>query len=367
MRKIPYVDLARQHQALKAELLEAAARVIDSGRFILGPEVASFEERFARLCGARFAVGVGNGTDALVLALRASGLGPGDEVITPANSFVASASCVALVGAKPVLVDVGEDYNIDPGAAERAVTARTKAILPVHLTGRPADMDAILGLARRKGLVVVEDCAQAVCAEHRGRRVGSLGTFGCFSLHPLKTLNALGDGGVVTTSDPDLHERLQVLRNLGLKTRDDCVVWSGNSRLDALQAAFLLVKLGRVEAWTQARRHLAALYRRALAGVRGVVVPEERAHERAVYHTFVIQSERRDALRRFLMEEGVETSIHYPLPIHLQAAAGSLGLGRGSFPRAERQAARILSLPVYPELGEDGVSAVAGLIRRFHS
>ena len=364
--EVPYVDLAAQHAPLKAALLKAAARVIDHGQFILGPEVAEFEGRFAALCGARRAVGVNSGTDALLLSLRALGVGPGDEVITAPNSFVASASCIELTGAKPVFVDAGADYNLDPAKIDSAVTKRTKAILPVHLTGRAADMTGIMAVARRRGLLVVEDCAQAVLAEHRGRRVGTFGAAGCFSLHPLKTLNACGDGGVVVTNDGALADRLLVLRNIGLKTREDCVVWSGNSRLDTLQAALLLVKLGRLEAWTRRRRANAAFYRKALAGTRGIEVPGEHAHERAVYHTLVVQADRRDDLRRFLAGRGVRTSIHYPVPIHLQTAAAELGLGPGSFPVAERQAARILSLPVHPELTSVQLRHVVGCIKDFY-
>ncbi|MBI3297905.1 MAG: DegT/DnrJ/EryC1/StrS family aminotransferase [Elusimicrobia bacterium] len=365
--RIPYVDLAAQHRPLKAELLAAAGRVIDSGQFILGPEVAEFETRFAALHGVAHAVGVANGTDALVLALRALGVGPGDEVITAANSFVASASCIALVGAAPVLADVRADYNLDPAAVEKAVTPRTRAIIPVHLTGRPCDMDALMDLARRKNLLVIEDAAQAVAAEYGGKKVGSFGAAGCFSLHPLKTLNALGDAGVITTGDAALAAKLRVLRNLGLATRENCSSFSGNSRLDTLQAAMLLVKLGHLEAWTEGRRRNAARYHGLLTGVPGLSVPSDSPRERAVYHTYIVMSERRDALKAFLAERGVDTAVHYPLPIHLQDAAASLGWKKGAFPEAERQASRILSLPVYPELPVESLARVAALIKEFHS
>ncbi|MDX6770462.1 MAG: DegT/DnrJ/EryC1/StrS family aminotransferase [Elusimicrobiota bacterium] len=367
MKRIPYVDLAGQHRALKADLLAAAGRVIDSGQFILGPEVAEFEAAFAALHGVKHAVGVANGTDALTLTLRALGVGPGDEVVTAANSFVASASCAALVGATPVLADVRADYNIDPKAVERALTKKTKVLLPVHLTGRPADMDALSDLAKRKGLLIVEDAAQAVLAGYKGRKVGSFGAAGCFSLHPLKTLNALGDGGVITTDDAALAEKLRVLRNLGLATRENCVTFSGNSRLDTLQAAMLLVKLKHLAAWTEARRRHAAAYQKALAGVPGLVVPVDAPGEHAVYHTFIVASEKRDALKAFLSEHGVDTAVHYPVPIHLQDAAKALGWKPGAFPEAERQAGRILSLPVYPELSDEDRDRVAALIREFHT
>ena len=364
--RVPYVDIAGQHAALKAELLEAVASVIDRGDFILGREVERFEAEFARFCGTRCAVGVGSGADALVLALRALGVGPGDEVITAPNSFVASASASAIVGARPVFADVGEDMNIDPGKVETAITPRTRAILPVHLTGRPADMGPILAVARRHGLAVVEDAAQAVGAEYDGRRVGALGTIGCFSLHPLKTLNACGDGGVLTTDDPELADRLRLLRNNGLRTRDDCRLWAVNSRLDTIQAAMLLVKLRYLDRWTEARRANAAYYACELAGIPGLRVPVERPRERAVYHTFVVQAERRDALRAHLEAWGIGTSIHYPTPIHLTAAAEPLGYRSGSFPVTEHQAARILSLPVYPELRAEQRAHVVHAIRDFY-
>ena len=365
--KVPYIDLAAQHRPLKAELLEAVGGVIDRGQFILGPAVARFEERLAAICGVRHAVGLNSGTDALILALRALGIGPGDEVITAANSFVASASCAALVGATPVLVDVRDDYNMDPGALARAVTPRTKAVIPVHLTGRPADMDPILAVAKKHGLFVVEDCAQAVAAEYKGRRVGSFGAVGCFSLHPLKTLNACGDGGAAVTDDPILRDKIVLMRNLGLKSRENCTVWSSNSRLDTVQAAMLLVKLGRLDAWTDGRRRNAAFYQKALAGLEGLGVPRDQPHEKAVYHTFIVLAERRDELKAFLAARGIDTAIHYPRPIHLQDAAAPLGKAPGSFPVCERQAARILSLPVYPELRREQLEWVAASIRDFYS
>jgi dTDP-4-amino-4,6-dideoxygalactose transaminase len=366
VRRVPYVDLAGQHRALSAELLEAVARVIAGGRFILGDEVAEFEERFARLCGVRHAIAVNSGSDALTLALRALGIGAGDQVITAPNSFVASASSIVLAGAEPVFADVGGDYNLDPLAVERAITPKTRAVMPVHLTGRPADMESILAITRPRGIHIVEDCAQAVLAEHRGRRVGAFGGVGCFSLHPLKTLNACGDGGVMTTDDDAIARDLRMRRNIGLESRDSCVMWAGNSRLDTLQAAILLVKLNHLERWTEARRAHARRYQAALAGVPGVDVPVDRPYEQAVYHTFVIQADRRDALKQHLSAYGIETAIHYPIPIHLHAAAKSLGYGRGSFPVAEAQAGRILSLPVYPELTEDAVDHVAHTIRTFY-
>lgn len=363
---VPYVNFSAQHGPLRAELLEAIGRVIDRGQFILGEEVREFEVRFARRVGVRFAVGVNSGTDALVLALRVLGIGTGDEVITVPNSFVASTSCIMLVGARPVFVDVRDDYNMDPAQLERAITSRTKAILPVHLTGRPADMDAINTIARAHEIHVIEDCAQAVLAEYRGRPVGGLGAIGCFSLHPLKTLNACGDGGMLTTNDESVYDRLVVLRNIGLRRRDDCVLWSGNSRLDTVQAAVLLVKLKYVDAWTERRRANAAFYTRRLGELSEVQVPVEQPQERAVYHTYVIQAERRDDLQRYLADNRVGTAIHYPVPVHLQTVGRELGYGPGSFPGAEQQARRILSLPVYPELRDEEREHVVRTIRTFY-
>ena len=363
---VPYVNLVAQHSPIKEELLEALSQVLDHGQFVLGEEVTEFEQRFANLCGTRFAVGLNSGTDALILGLKALGVGPGDEVITVPNSFVASASCIGLLGARPVFVDVGEDYNMDPSLIEAVITSRTRAILPVHLTGRPADMTPILEVAQSHGLHVIEDCAQAVGAEYRGQHVGSLGTVGCFSLHPLKTLNACGDGGVITMNDQALYDQLIALRNHGLMSRDNCVMWSINSRLDTMQAAILLVKLQYMDTWTEQRRENAHFYQQALAQLEDVVVPLDQPWEKAVYHTFVIQGDRRDDLASYLASNGIGTAVHYPTPIHLQEAARCLGYSPGSFPVTERQAARIVSLPVYPELEPEQLEYVVNCVLSFY-
>ena len=362
--RVPYVNLALQHRAIKGELLRAIEQVLDHGQFILGPEVSAFEEQFAAYCSTRYAVGVDNGTSALYLVMRALGIGPGDEVITAPNSFLASASSIALTGARPAFVDVRDDYNMDPGLLEAAITPRTRAIIPVHLTGRPADMRPIMETSQRHGLYVIEDCAQAVGARYHGQRVGSFGIAGCFSLHPLKTLNAVGDGGIITTNDPDLYEKLRKARNHGLRNRDECEFWSYNCRLDTIQAAMLLVKMKYLDQWTEARRENAAFYQNQLQDV--VQVPEDRPYEYAVYHTFVIQADRRDELQRYLAERGVETKVHYPIPIHLQGAAHSLGYRPGDFPVAERLSQRILSLPVYPELIDQQKETIVVDIRSFY-
>jgi dTDP-4-amino-4,6-dideoxygalactose transaminase len=360
---VPYVDLVAQHAPLKAEVLAAVERVLDSGRFILGDEVEQFEREFAALCGAEYAVGVNSGTDALVLALRALGIGPGDEVITVPNSFVASAGCIVLAGAQPVFVDVRGDLNIDPDLIEAAITPRTKAILVVHLTGRPAQMDRVMDVSRRYGLRVVEDAAQAVGAHFDNRTVGSFGDVGCFSLHPLKTLNACGDGGVVTTSDRDVYERLTRLRNIGLRTRDDASEWSGNSRLDTMQAAILLVKLRHLHEWTARRRDNARFYQQALNDV--VRVPVDEPRECAVYHTFVVQTPGRDALKEHLAQAGIGSAVHYPIPIHLTTIGRSLGYREGAFPMTERLAREILSLPVHQDLTRPQLEQVVEAVTDF--
>jgi dTDP-4-amino-4,6-dideoxygalactose transaminase len=363
--RVPYVDLVGQNAPVRQTLLDAVARVLDHGQFILGPEVDEFEARFAELCGTRYAVGVASGTDALVLALRALDIGPGDEVITPPNSFVATASAIAVVGARPVFADVGDDMNLDPNAISAVVTERTRAVLPVHLTGRAAAMGRILEISERHGLAVVEDCAQAVLAELGGRRVGSFGDIGCFSLHPLKTLSAAGDAGMLTTDDEKLVRKLRLLRNIGLASRENAVLWSTNSRLDTLQAAMMLAKLPHLDAWTEARRSNAAAYRESLGGVAGLVIPTERPDERAVYHTFVIQTEEREALRDHLERLHIGTAVHYPMPIHLQSVGRALGYGEGDFPVTEKQATRILSLPVYHGLTRAQLDHVVASIVTF--
>jgi dTDP-4-amino-4,6-dideoxygalactose transaminase len=362
---VPFVALALQQAALKAELMAAVETVLDSGQYILGPEVEAFERRFAALCEVPHAIGVDNGTSALILALRALGIGPGDEVITPPNSFLASAATVALLGARPVFVDVRDDLNIDPNLVEAAITPRTRAILPVHLTGRPARMDALGVIAARRRLVVIEDAAQAVGARLAGRVVGTFGAVGCFSLHPLKNLGAIGDAGIVVTADAALAETLRRARNHGLRSRDDCAAWSINARLDPLQASILSVKLAHLERWTETKRAIAARYGAALRDV--VRVPEERADERSVYQTYVIRADRRDDLQRYLAKRGVDTRVHYAVPLHLQESARDLGYGKGDFPVTERLAEEILSLPIYPELSDAQQEAVIAGIRSFYT
>lgn len=360
--EVPYVGFRAQYETERKALLEAVERIFSAGAFVGVDEIDRFEEELAALCGTRHAVGVANGTDAIALVLKALQVGPGDEVITAPNSFVASAGAIRQAGARPVFADVRDDLNIDPDAVAAKITSRTKAILPVHLTGRCCDMDPLLDLAARRKIPVVEDAAQAVGAVYKGRRAGSMGTAACFSFHPLKNLNAAGDAGAVVTNDASLAERLRRLRNHGLSGRDAVVEWGVNSRLDGLQAAILRLRMKGLEEVIRARRKNADRYRALLGDLE---VPREREHERHTYHLFVLQTDRRDALRARLKEAGVETKIHYPIPIHLQEAARELGYAEGSLPVAERQARRIVSLPVHQYLEERQVDYVAKTIAEF--
>jgi dTDP-4-amino-4,6-dideoxygalactose transaminase len=361
---VPYTGLPQQVAPIKQDLLAAFERVMDSGRYILGPNLARFEEQFARLCGTAFAVGVANGTCALQMVWQALGLGPGDEVITAPNSFVATASSIALTGAKPVFVDIGPDLNLDPARIAAAITPRTRGIVPVHLTGRPARMAEIVRIAEKHGLFVLEDAAQAVGSRLDGRPVGSWGNAAGFSLHPLKNLFAYGDGGVITTPDESLRDKLRQIRNHGLSNRECCEFWSGNNRMDEMQSALLLVHLGALDQWTERRRALAHRYHELLSAM--VETPVEGPGEYCVYQTYVIQAAARDDLQIHLQEHGVEALIHYRTPIHLQPAAAQLGYGPGDFPVTERAAGRILSLPLFPAMTYAQQDQVADLIHDFY-
>jgi dTDP-4-amino-4,6-dideoxygalactose transaminase len=361
--KVPFVALDRQFRSLRGELVSAFERVGASGIYIMGEELERFEAEAAAYCGTRFALGVANGSDALFLALKALGIGSGDEVITCPNSFIATAWVIVATGAIPVFVDAGADYNIDTARIETAITPRTRAILPVHLTGRPADMDEVSAIARRHDLAVIEDAAQAIGARYRGRRAGSLGSVAGFSLHPVKNLGVLGDGGLVTTDDLQLRDRMARLRNHGLRDRDHCEVWGYNSRLDALQAALASVKLRHLDTWNARCRQIAARYRTGLEDL--IWVPRDREYEEPVYHNFIVRSDARDRLARHLEEKGVGTRVHYPVPIHLQECARGLGYAEGDFPEVEAQTRTILSLPIYPELADEEVSYVIECTRAF--
>ena len=364
MNQIPYINLKLQHKELKRELLAAVGRVLDNSNFILGDEVNKFETTLASYCAAKYAVGVNSGTDALFLSLKACGIGPGDEVITAPNSFLATVSVIVAAGAKPVFVDTGADLNINPDLIEEKVTNKTRAIIPVHLTGRPAAMGPILRIARKYGLHVIEDAAQAIGAEYKGQKVGTFGATGCFSLHPLKTLNACGDAGAITTSNQRLCRTLMQMRNIGLKNRDEADIWGYNSRLDTVQAAVLLVKFKYLDAWTEERRKKARYYLEHLRGI--VVLPVERKYEKCVYHTFVIQAEQRDKLQSYLEQQGIGTRIHYPIPLHLQKACRPFKFKKGDFPVCEKQAEMILSLPMYHGLTEEQQALIVKKIRNFY-
>jgi dTDP-4-amino-4,6-dideoxygalactose transaminase len=356
---IPFVDLKAQYSSIKTEIDAAVLRTLESTQFILGSEVAAFEEAFARYCGVEHAIGVNSGTSALHLALLAAGIGPGDEVITVPQTFVATVAAIEYSGARPVFVDIDPQYyTMDPGKIERAITPHTKAILPVHLYGQTADMDPILDLARRRGLAVIEDAAQAHGAEYKGRRAGSLGDLGCFSFYPGKNLGAYGEGGAVVTSNAEFAAKIRMLRDWGQKGKSNHVIKGFNYRLDGIQGAILSVKLRYLEQWTESRRAHAALYDRLLAGSSSVT-PESRPDSRHVYHVYAIRSRHRAKIQSELTAQGVQTGIHYPVPVHLMEAYRELGYGEGSFPEAEKAAREVLSLPMYPELRDDQIRAVA--------
>jgi dTDP-4-amino-4,6-dideoxygalactose transaminase len=365
-RIVPFVDLVAQYESIAEEVDDAFHEVTASAQYILGVRVERFEQEFAQFVGAEHAIGVGSGLDALRLALLALEIGPGDEVILPANTYIATALAVSEVGADVVLVDCEpETYNIDPAATAAAVTDRTRALLPVHFSGQAAEMEPLLELAAANGLVVVEDAAQAHGTQYRGRPCGSLGDVACFSFYPGKNLGAYGDGGLVTTNDASVLERTRLLRNYGERAKYDHVVKGVNSRLDGLQAAFLTVKLRHLPEWNEARRRHADAYIAELEGVGDLAFQKRADSSTHVYHLFIVESDERDALRSHLMERGIQTGIHYPIPIHLQEAYADLGLGAGSFPNAERLARRSLSLPMYPELTDEQIGLVAGAVRDF--
>jgi dTDP-4-amino-4,6-dideoxygalactose transaminase len=356
---VPFLNLKAQHQALKAEILAAVSEVLDSTAFAGGPYVAKFEEEFAAYCTTRYAVGVGNGTDALWFALLALGVGAGDEVITVANTFIATAEAITYCGAKPVFVDIEETtYNMDPALLERAVTPRTKAIIPVHLYGQMADMDPIIEIARKHKIAVVEDASQAHGAEYKGKRAGTIGDVGCFSFYPGKNLGACGEGGACVTNDADLRAKIAMFREHGQAKKYYHSVVGWNGRLDGIQGAILSIKLKHLEKWTEARRAHARAYTQAFANVHGILTPKEASYARHVYHLYVLRVRNRDRVLKNLADKGINCAIHYPLPLHLQDAYKGLGLGPGSFPVSERCAEEIISAPMFPELTEGDIKAV---------
>lgn len=360
---IPFLDLKAQHRALRAELLEAAGRVIDSCQFALGNEVAAFEEEFAHYCNAKFAAGVNTGTSALHLAFLAAGIGPGDEVITVSHTFMASVSAVRYAGAKPVLVDIDpKTYTMDPALVERAITKNTKAILPVHLYGQPADMDPLLDIAKKHNLLVIEDACQAHGAEYKGRRAGSIGHMAAFSFYPGKNLGACGEGGALVTSDPELIKKVRMYRDWGQEKRYHHVVEGYNYRMDNIQGAFLRIKLRHLPAWTEARRAHAALYRELFAGS-PVRFPHEADYAKHVYHIYAVMASNRDALQKILGDKGIATGFHYPIPVHLQQCFTHLGYKAGDLPHSEKAAAEEISLPMFAELTDDQIREIAAAVK----
>ena len=362
---VPFLDLAATHQPLRAELEAAIGEVIDSSAFAGGPMVAKFEEEFASFCHVRHAVGVGSGTEALWLCLLALGVQAGDEVITVPNTFMATAEAISHCGAEPVFVDVDPVYHtLDPELLEAAITPRTKAIIPVHLYGQTADMDPILAIARKHGIPVIEDACQAHGAEYKGRKAGTLGIAGCFSFYPGKNLGALGEAGAITTEDPDLLYKIQTLREHGQPRKYHHSMIGWNARMDGVQAAVLRVKLRHLARWNTLRRSHARVYDELLAGLENAVTPVEAAYARHVYHLYPVRVPDRDAVLKEMGELGVACGVHYPVPVHRQAAYHPLELGAGSYPVSEKAAQELLSLPMFPELTRPQLEHVASTLRQ---
>lgn len=363
--QVPLVDLKANHARIASEIEQAMLRVVGTAEFILGKELELFEQEFAEFCESEYAVGVDSGISALELILRAYGIGSGDEVITSAHTFIATASAISVVGARPVLVDCDpHTYNMDPAAFEAAITPRVRAVIPVHLYGQPADMESIAQIAQKHNLVVIEDACQAHGARYKGRRVGSLGDAAAFSFYPAKNLGAYGDGGAIVTNDAGLASRIRALRNYGQREKYRHVLLPLNRRLDTIQAAILRVKLRHLDEWNIRRRRHAALYNELLRG-RPVQAPTEAKDVEHVYHLYVVSSLVRDSLCQNLERRGIQVGLHYPIPIHLQEAYAHLGYRPGAFPVTERAARGVVSLPMYPELTDDQIEYVASAIKGF--
>jgi dTDP-4-amino-4,6-dideoxygalactose transaminase len=362
---VPFVDLNAQYRSIRDEVNSAMLDVVDSSQFILGEQVRRFEEEFAAYCGVQYAIGVDSGTSALELALRALDVGPDDEVITAANTFIATVLAIWATGARPVLADVDpETYNISLTGIEQAITSRTRAILPVHLYGQPADMDPIVELAQQHGLAVVEDACQAHGARYKGRAAGSLGDAAAFSFYPAKNLGCYGDGGIVVTNSSQIAESVRMFRDYGQREKYVHLLKGYNHRLDTLQAAVLRVKLPHLDEWNAARRSHARQYDQLLAG-NGLILPSVADYAEHVYHLYVVRTEKRDALRAHLQAQGISTGIHYPVPVHMQEAFKDLGYRAGDFPVTEECAAQVLSMPMYAELEPVQVSEIAESILDF--
>jgi dTDP-4-amino-4,6-dideoxygalactose transaminase len=356
---VPFVDLRAQYHSIKGEIDAAVLGVLESCQFTLGSEVAKFEEEFAAYTGSRFAIGVNTGTSALHLALLAANIGPGDEVVTVPFTFVATVAAIHYTGAKAVFVDIDpRTYTIDPAGIEAAVTPRTKAIMPVHLYGQPADMDPIMVIAKKHGLIVIEDACQAHGAEYKGKRVGSIGDFGCFSFYPGKNLGAYGEGGLVTTQNGEFNRTVRMLRDWGTEKKYQHVLKGYNYRLEGIQGAVLRVKLRCLEKWTEARRAVAARYDSQFA-CSGIITPQAMTYARHVYHIYAIRTDQRSRWQEELQAQDIQTGVHYPTPVHLLPAYADLGYQAGQFPHSERAANEALSLPMFPELTAEQTDTVA--------
>ena len=360
---IPFVDLKAQYRGIQPEINAAVARVLESAQFVLGEEVAAFEREFAEYCQVKHAIALNSGTSALHLALLASGIGPGDEVISTPFTFVATVAAVGYTGARTVFVDIEpRSFTIDASQVEQAITPRTKAIMPVHLYGQAADLDPIVAIARKHGLVVIEDAAQAHGGLYKGRSVGSIGDIGCFSFYPGKNLGAYGEGGVAVTNNPDSARTIRMLRDWGQDRKYHHVLKGYNYRMEALQGAILRVKLRHLEAWTEARRKHAAFYDRHLSGT-VAKTPSAMPSSRHVYHVYAVRVASRDAVQQALHDQGIQTGIHYPIPVHLQPAYSDLAYHAGDFPHSEHAASEVLSLPMFPELTEEQQEIVCAALR----
>ena len=361
--KVPFVDVGLQYISLRSKIITKFDQISKKGQYILGDELFLFEKEFAEFVGVKYSIGVGNGSDAISFSLLALGIGKGDEVIIPANSFVATAWTVANVGATPVFCDVLDDFNINPDEIKKKINKKTKAIIPVHLTGRMANIKEILKIAKYNKLYVIEDAAQAIGASYNNKKAGSFGIVGCFSLHPLKNLHVHGDGGMITTNNKSLYEYFLKIRNHGLKNRNECEFWGYNSRLDNINAAIARIKLKHLEKWNIRFNEIAKKYSKSLNDK--FIVPTYRNKYNSTFHRYIIMCNKRDKLQKYLLEKNIETKINYPIPLHLQQAAKYLGHKKGSFPISEKQSSLILSLPIYAELSEKKVDYVINKMNNF--
>ncbi|MEW5803137.1 MAG: DegT/DnrJ/EryC1/StrS family aminotransferase [bacterium] len=370
--KVPFVDLKIQYQTIKPEIDAAIQDVLNNAAFIMGPKVKEFEDGFARLHDAAYCIATSSGTDSLHLALWALGVGHKDKIILPVNTFIATAEAVTLCGAEPVFVDCDEHYNMDAARLDETLStmsredlSKLKGIIPVHLYGQPADMDKITALAKEYGLIIIEDCAQAHCAQFDGKPVGTLGLTGCFSFYPGKNLGAYGEAGAVITNDTGIYQKMMLIHDHGARIRYHHEVPGHNYRMEGIQGAVLSVKLKMITSWTKKRQENAALYSELLQDVPQVTTPKVKPDRTHSFHLYVIRTKRRDALMKYLEDQGINTGLHYPVPLHLQKAYASLGYQRGDFPAAERMAGEILSLPMYPELTEEQIRFVVDQIKNF--